>query len=100
MIKPLKMAILLLSVHPLLNQCLLHLHPTYMTDLPTYLPPSQLVIVLLFSSERLSSTLQVYRRRDIHLLQVISLRGYEGQAPWVVSLVTDEPAFLRFLCNW
>ena len=35
---PLKMAVLLLSVHPLLDQCLLHLYPTHMTDFPTYLP--------------------------------------------------------------
>lgn len=32
-IRPPKMAILLLSVHPLLNQCLLHLHPTHLTEL-------------------------------------------------------------------
>ena len=38
MIRPSKMAILLLSVHPLLNQCLLHLHATHLTNLPTYLP--------------------------------------------------------------
>lgn len=35
MIRPPKMAVLLLSVHPLFNQCLLHLHPPYMTDLPS-----------------------------------------------------------------
>ena len=34
----LKMAVLLLCVHPLLDQCLLHLYPTHMTDFPTYLP--------------------------------------------------------------
>ena len=39
MVRPLKMAVLLLSVHPLLDQRLLHLHPTHMTDLPTYVPP-------------------------------------------------------------
>ena len=38
MVKPLKMAVLLLSVPTPPDQCLLHLHPTYMTDLPTYLP--------------------------------------------------------------
>ena len=38
MVRPLQMAVLLLSVHPLLDQCLLHLSPTHMTDLPTYLP--------------------------------------------------------------
>ena len=32
-----KIAVLLLSVHPLLDQGLLHLHPTHLTDLPTYL---------------------------------------------------------------
>ena len=38
-----------LSVHPLLGQSLLHLHPTHRTDrLPTYLPQLQLVIVLTF----------------------------------------------------
>ena len=36
MIRPPKMAILLLSVHPLLDQCLLHLHPTHLTELPKY----------------------------------------------------------------
>ena len=30
--------VLLLSVQPLLDQCLLQLHPTHITDFPTYLP--------------------------------------------------------------
>ena len=47
MVGPLKVAVLLLSVHPLLDQCLLYLYPTHMTDLPTYLPLPQLVIVLI-----------------------------------------------------
>ena len=34
MVTPLKMAVLLLSVHPLPDQCLLHLYLTHMTDLP------------------------------------------------------------------
>ena len=38
MVQPLKMAVLLLSVHPLPDQGLLHIHPMHMTDLPTYLP--------------------------------------------------------------
>ena len=63
-VSPLKMAVLLLSVHLLLNQCLFHLHPTQMTDLPTYCPSSQLVIVL--------------------------NKGDEGCAPLLVSLVTNE----------
>ena len=47
MLRPPNMAVLLLSVHPLLDQCLLHLYPAYMTDLdlPTYLPLPQLVTV-------------------------------------------------------
>lgn len=36
--KPPKMAILLLSVHPLLNHCLLYPHSPHRTDLPTCLP--------------------------------------------------------------
>ena len=36
--RPLKMAVLLLSVNVLLDQCLLHLHPAHLADLPTYLP--------------------------------------------------------------
>ena len=32
------MAVLLLFAHPLMDKNLLHRHPTYMTDLPTYLP--------------------------------------------------------------
>ena len=42
MVRPLKMAVLLLSVHLLPDECQLHLYPTHMTDLPMYLP--QLVI--------------------------------------------------------
>ena len=46
MVRPPKMAVLLLSVHPLPDQHLLHLHPTHMTDLPTHLPRPQLMAVL------------------------------------------------------
>ena len=35
MVRPLRMAVLLLSVHPLPDQCPLHLQPTHITDLPT-----------------------------------------------------------------
>ena len=41
--RSLKVAVLLLSVQPLLDQCLLHLHPTHRADLPTYLPLPQLI---------------------------------------------------------
>ena len=37
-VRPPKMAVVLLSVRPQLDQCLLHLHPTHMTDLPARLP--------------------------------------------------------------
>ena len=47
------MAVLLLSGHPVSDQCLLYLHPTLMTDLPIYVPPPQLVTVLTFISEHL-----------------------------------------------
>ena len=47
MVRALKMAVLLLSVHPLPGQCLLHLYPTRMTDLPTLFSPPQLMIVLI-----------------------------------------------------
>ena len=44
-VRPLKMdlreqALVLISVHPLLDQALLHRHPTYLTDLVTYLTPA------------------------------------------------------------
>ena len=42
-----EMALLSLSVYPLLDQCLLHLHLTHTTD---FLPSPQLVIVLTFRS--------------------------------------------------
>ena len=35
MARPPKMAVLLPSVDPLPNQCLIHLRPTHITDLPT-----------------------------------------------------------------
>lgn len=38
MVRPPKMSVLLLYVHPLLNQYLLPLHPTHMFYLPKYLP--------------------------------------------------------------
>ena len=38
MVRPLKMTVLLLSIHPMQDQCLFHLHYIHMTDLPTYLP--------------------------------------------------------------
>ena len=38
MVRPLKMGIFLLSVHPLPDQCLLPLYPKHMTDLPMCLP--------------------------------------------------------------
>ena len=37
-VRPFKMAALLLSVHSLSNQYLLHLYPTHVTNLPTCLP--------------------------------------------------------------
>ena len=37
-VRTLKMALLLLSVHLLLNQCLLYLHSMHLTDIPMYLP--------------------------------------------------------------
>ena len=46
MVRPVKMAVLLLSVYLLLHQCLLQLHPIHMTDLLTYLLWPQLVIAL------------------------------------------------------
>ena len=49
------MAVLLLSVNLLIHQHQLHLHPTHMTDLPTYLPlpATRLVTVLTFRIEHL-----------------------------------------------
>ena len=76
MVRPSKMAVLLLSVHPLLNQCLIYLYPTHLTDLPTYLPQ---VPANDWSSFRLE-----------HLCYVCQRSG-EGCAPLLVSLVTDEP---------
>ena len=61
------MAVLLPSVYSLLTQYLLHLHPTHMTDLPTYLPQAPA------TNERSYQW------------------GSEGQAPLLVSLVANEP---------
>ena len=59
--------VLLFSVQPLLDQCLVHLYPTHMTDLPTYLPQAPA------TNERSYQW------------------GSEGQAPLLVSLVANEP---------
>ena len=47
MVRPLKMAVLLLSVHPLPDQCLFHLNLTHMTDLPLFLPQAPAGAVLI-----------------------------------------------------
>ena len=65
MVRPLAMAILLLFVHPLLDQFLLHLHPAHRTDLPSYLPQT--------AASDCSSW------------------GGEGRVSLLVSLVTNEP---------
>ena len=80
--RPLMMAYLLLSVHPLLDQCPLHLHLlSWLTFLHTW-PRSQLVIVLTFRSEL------------FHLLA--SQEGHEGCALLLVSPVTNEPTWPQF----
>ena len=72
------MAVLLLSAHPLLKDIgVLHLYPSHMTGLPTYLPPPQLVIVL-----TLDQTVST---------GITNQRGDEGHPPLLVSLVTNEP---------
>ena len=53
MVRPLQMAALLLFAHPLMDKNLLHLHPTYMTDLPTYLPQVPSKDCFSFRSEHL-----------------------------------------------
>ena len=67
MVRPRKVAVPLLSVHPLHDQCLLHLYPTHMTDLPTYL-------------------LQAPARDCFYQ------SGHEGHVPLLVSLVNNEHA--------
>ena len=66
MVRPLKMAALLLSVYPLPNQCMLHLHAIHMTDLPMYLPQAP-------------------------ASHCSRQRGGERLAPLLVALVTNEP---------
>ena len=64
-VRPLKMAALLLSAHPLSEQPLLHLHPAHKTDLPMYLAQA-------------SAGARSYQRRS------------EGHEPLLVALVTKE----------
>ena len=65
MVRSPRMAVLLLIVHPLIDQDLLLLHPAHMIDFPTYLPQA-------LGSDSSNP------------------RGGEGHAPLLVSLVTDE----------
>ena len=69
------MAVFLLSVQPLQDQCLLYLHPAHMTDLFSYSPQAP--------------------AGDCSYQ-----RDSEGRAPLLVSLVTIEPACPQFLTNW
>ena len=66
MVRPLKMAVLLLYVHPLPDQCLLHLYLTHLTDLLTYL----------FQAPASDCSYQ---------------SGGEGRASLLLSLVINEP---------
>ena len=75
MIRPLKMAVLLLSGQSLM---LLPASPVHMTDLPTHLALLQSVIVLTYLCQSIF-TWRVYQR---------SLRD---APPLLVSLVTNEP---------
>lgn len=61
-----------LSVHPLLDYCLLYLHSPHPTDLMHTFPRPKLMTDLTLA------TMTAYQR------------GSEGQAPLLVSLVTDE----------
>ena len=65
MVRLLTMAVLLLSVHLLLTQSLLYLHPTHRIDLPIDLP-------------------------QVQASDYSYQRGSEGHAPLLVSLVTRE----------
>ena len=75
MIRPLKVAVLLLSGHSLM---LLPASPVHMTDLPTHLALLQSVIVLTYLGQSIF-TWRVYQR------------SREGCAPLLVSLETNEP---------
>ena len=71
MVRPLKVAVPLFSVHLSPFQCLLHLHLTHMSKLSTYLP------------QALASDCSYPR-------------GIEGHAPLLVSLITNEPTQCQF----
>ena len=61
------MDVLFLSLHPLSDQCLLHLNLTHMTNFPMY-------------------------RSQAPASDCSYLRGGEGSATLLISLVTNEPA--------
>ena len=75
-VRPLKVAVLWLSVH-LLILCLLQLLPTHTTDHPSNLLKPQLMIVLTLD-------------QNISII-ITYQRGHEGHASLLVSLVTNEP---------
>lgn len=86
MIKPPKEPALLLCIHPQLEQCLLHLYPTYrLTSLHTCLRP-QLSIALALDQN--ISTRLAYQGGD------------EGHAPLLVLLVTDGHTWHQFSYNF
>ena len=76
MVRPLKMAVLLLSIHPLLDQWLLHLQPTHMTKLLTNLLQAPANDCSSFGSE--------YLHYD-------SLSKVRGGDKGLASLVNNEP---------
>ena len=86
MVSPLEMAVLSLSVRPLLDQFLPHLHPTHMTELSS----SSVAACVLGSLPQLVTVLilrpgwpflLVYRRETSALVMVINPSDYIGCVP-------------------
>ena len=87
MISPLKMAVLSLSVYPLLDPCLLHY--TLLTRLSCSLNQSLICRCLHICPRPHSVTVLIFKSELS--TKIASQRDGEGRAPLLVSLVTSEP---------
>ena len=97
MVRPLKMAVPLLSVLPLPSQCLLRLYPSHRTDLQTYLPPAPANHCSSFRTKRwwgACSSTGFLGNWWANLMSIPPITGNLPFPPWEVKLAaTPHPAY-------
>ena len=93
MFQSLKVTVLLLFVHSLLDPCLLHLHPTHRADLPTHLPLPQFIKGMLWGQSLCWFPWQPMNQPDVN-------SPYNWQALLMWEEKTDAMSCLLATAAW